>query len=38
MRFRFWTTGAALAATLFAAAFAVGYANSAAPAGARSTT
>ncbi|MDR5665060.1 formylglycine-generating enzyme family protein, partial [Burkholderia cenocepacia] len=33
MRFRFWTIGAALAATLFAAAFAAGYANPAAPAG-----
>ena len=33
MRLRFWTIGAALAATLFAAAFAVGYANPAVPAG-----
>lgn len=33
MRFRFWTIGAALAATLFAAAFAAGYANPVAPAG-----
>ncbi len=33
MRFRFWTIGAALAATLFAAAFAAGYANPVAAAG-----
>ena len=33
MRFRFWTIGAALAGTLFAAAFAAGYANPVAPAG-----